>query len=237
MVDFEAALREPQAPQQAQRDSLDLQAVQDELQIYDPQIEAFKEKAKSIQVKDNATLEQAGELAGQARDMKKKIETARKRFVQDPNNFVKRVNNLAKKYSGAFDEVERDLKKRISAYYAEEERKHREEERRRQEEERKRQETERQAQESDGNQGQEQGQTESAPQELEPQPAGPPRSVQTGSGKMHQKLVWTFEVQDESQVPREYLAVDQKKIRQAVKDGVREIPGVNIYQEHQTAIR
>lgn len=51
------------------------------------------------------------------------------------------------------------------------------------------------------------------------------------------KKVWTFAVKDESQVPREYLSVDEKKIRDAVRAGVREIPGVDVFQDTQIVIR
>lgn len=49
---------------------------------------------------------------------------------------------------------------------------------------------------------------------------------------------WTYEVIDESQVPREYLTVDTVKINQVIKrkdKPVREIPGLKIYK--QTTIR
>jgi len=48
---------------------------------------------------------------------------------------------------------------------------------------------------------------------------------------------WTFEVQDANQVPREYLTVDEKKIREAVQAGARTIPGVRIYQSESIALR
>jgi hypothetical protein len=50
------------------------------------------------------------------------------------------------------------------------------------------------------------------------------------------RKVWRFEIQDAGLVPREYLTVDEKKIRAAVREGAREIPGVRIYQETQIAI-
>jgi len=232
MVDFNAVNQEGEAPAPQQERELDLQAVKNELSVYDPQIEEMRAKAESVQVQDTETMEQASELAAQTRQIKKAIESARKRYVENPNQFVKNVNSIAKKYTNKFDEMERGLKKKIAAYQDELERKRKEEERRRQEEERKRREAEEQAKAKG-----EEPQPEPAPQEEpEPQPE-PPRSVQTDYGKTFTKKVWTFEVQDESQVPREYLVVDQKKIRQAVKDGVREIPGVSIYQETQTNIR
>lgn len=51
------------------------------------------------------------------------------------------------------------------------------------------------------------------------------------------KKVWKAEIMDETLVPREYLVVDQVAINKAVRDGVRSIPGVKIYQDEQISIR
>ncbi len=62
-------------------------------------------------------------------------------------------------------------------------------------------------------------------------------TVKTTSGSFTVKKVWTAEVIDESQVPREYLIVDQKKLNAVVKAGVRAIPGVKIYEKSEGAVR
>ena len=49
--------------------------------------------------------------------------------------------------------------------------------------------------------------------------------------------VWKFEIEDVNKIPREYLTVDEKLIRQAIKDGKREIDGVYIYKDKQIIIR
>lgn len=48
---------------------------------------------------------------------------------------------------------------------------------------------------------------------------------------------WTFEVQDINQIPREYTQVDEKKIREAIAAGERNIPGVRIYQDESITLR
>lgn len=52
-----------------------------------------------------------------------------------------------------------------------------------------------------------------------------------------QRKVWKATVVDAALVPREYLAVDEKLIKAAVREGVREIPGVSIEQVDQMAVR
>lgn len=49
--------------------------------------------------------------------------------------------------------------------------------------------------------------------------------------------VWTFEVQNLANVPREYLMLDEKKVRQAIRSGERSISGLMIYQKQQTVYR
>lgn len=46
---------------------------------------------------------------------------------------------------------------------------------------------------------------------------------------------WAYELEDEAKIPREYLTVNGPAITRAVRDGVRDIPGVRIFQK-ETAI-
>lgn len=48
---------------------------------------------------------------------------------------------------------------------------------------------------------------------------------------------WTFEVTDAAQVPRQFLQVDEKKIREAIASGERSIAGVRIYQDESISLR
>lgn len=51
------------------------------------------------------------------------------------------------------------------------------------------------------------------------------------------KHVWKFEVIDISQVPREYMMVDERAVAAAIAEGVREIKGLKIFEGIQIAIR
>ncbi len=48
---------------------------------------------------------------------------------------------------------------------------------------------------------------------------------------------WVFEVTEPNRVPAEFMVVDEKKIREAVRNGVREISGVRIFQDTKISIR
>jgi len=76
-----------------------------------------------------------------------------------------------------------------------------------------------------------------APVIKEVAPAPVANTTKATLGSAVGRMVWKFEVQDPAQVPRAYLAVDEKAIRTAVGAGVRDIPGVRIFQEEQIAGR
>jgi hypothetical protein len=64
-----------------------------------------------------------------------------------------------------------------------------------------------------------------------------PRVTHTENGSAFSKKPWVFEVTDSAAVPREFMSVDEKKIRDAVKMGARAIAGVRIYQDNQINFR
>lgn len=50
-------------------------------------------------------------------------------------------------------------------------------------------------------------------------------------------MVWDFEILDKSQIPLEYLKVDEVAIHSAIRAGERTINGVKIYQKTQISLR
>ena len=61
--------------------------------------------------------------------------------------------------------------------------------------------------------------------------------LEVEDGKITVKKNWDFEVQDEREVPREYMQVDAGAIEKAIKNGVRKIPGVKIFSYESTQMR
>lgn len=54
---------------------------------------------------------------------------------------------------------------------------------------------------------------------------------------MHTRRHWTYRVIDETQIPRDCLSEDSKKINAKIKAGVREIPGLQIYEDVSLSVR
>lgn len=51
------------------------------------------------------------------------------------------------------------------------------------------------------------------------------------------QLKWTYEIIDPNQIPNGYWIIDENTIKEAIANGVREIPGVRIYEEAITTYR
>jgi hypothetical protein len=76
-------------------------------------------------------------------------------------------------------------------------------------------------------------------EKLEPVNMIPTSFSTTGSASTVKGVTkrWTFEVEDLSQVPREYLVLDSAKVRAAIAEGARTIAGIKIYQTEGLTLR
>jgi hypothetical protein len=72
-----------------------------------------------------------------------------------------------------------------------------------------------------------------APPVIIPMPTvqAPPKTIRTASGAVTTRTVWRHEVVDFAALPEEYKIADEVKLGKVVRAGVREIPGVRIYEE------
>lgn len=62
------------------------------------------------------------------------------------------------------------------------------------------------------------------------------RTTHVEEGSVQTRKVWTFEVEDLGKVPMEYLSLDESKVRAAIRAGIREVPGLRIFQKEQLAV-
>lgn len=63
------------------------------------------------------------------------------------------------------------------------------------------------------------------------------RGLSVEDGKLTKVKKWTWELEEEALVPRDYLSLDEKKIDEAVKQGVRTIPGIKILEKEEISMR
>jgi hypothetical protein len=246
--------------------AFDLETVKISLAPYKAKIDEMVSQAKAIKITDESSQVLAVEIGTTARKLKNQVENLRKSTVQPLNDHVKDVNNLAKSFTEPLDAAERDLKTKISAYQTQLRIEHekkaaaaREEARRQQERIEAEQRAIREAAEAKAREAAEalkketdaaaraalertiaeETEAANAPAQVAVSPMIPeiPKAVRTESGSAHQRMTWTFEIDQESDIPRQYMSVDEQKIRQAVKAGIRHIPGVRIFEQASTTFR
>jgi len=207
-----------------------IDSVKDVLRLLgaDAALEVWTKEAEALEVKDDSGQTAAVELAGRAKKLAKQIEKARKEWVGPFNERVKAINSLCKGYQGPLKQIETGLKAKIGDYG-----------RRKELERRKAEEAARKAKEEaqaklDAEAKEANVEPVTLPEPVIPRQTGP---VRTEVAAASQRKVWKFEVEAPDDVPREYLTVDERAIREAVKAGVRSIAGVKIYEHTETVIR
>ena len=234
MIDFSAAMHvdpgaiPPPSMPPAIPDPLDLEQVKVDLEPYRERVVEMVAQAEAVEVRDETTVQQAVGMAGTLKKLNKSIEDLRKRATDQPREFISSVNNLCKSFQSELERGETCLKRKISDHQYRLEMERRERDRKAREEAERLQ---RQLDKEAKSKGVE------APTVQTPVAQEAPTVVRTEAGSAHQRKTWAFEVVNEAAVPREYCAVDERKIREAVKNGVREIPGCRVFEKSETVIR
>ncbi len=214
-----------------------------QLQEISTQVAELQEQAQHITIANDYDVSMATELLSQVKSRAKAIETLRVLIVQPFNDQVKQINNMFKSQIEPLEKIEANVKRAIVVFRQMQEeilRKEREEQERARREEMQRLEQERLAA-AEANAPLEEVQALEAKQEdlaLKPITIEPQKtSVRSTSGTMSAKKIWKFEVTDATMLPFEYLTPNEVAIRRAMQDGIRDIPGVRMYQEESISIR
>jgi len=211
----------------------------------------------NTEIKNQEQYTQASEMLAQVKARTKKLELNRKEFTKDLVAQKRKIDNQFKEWSEPYKKIEDILKSAMSKYI---------DEQRRLKEEKERKEREKRAEEARKLAEQQKISSQKAHAKLREEKLAEeleqanklakkegisqaqalkvvrgeielPSNVKTETGQTRTRLVKKFEVVDASKVPAEYLMVDEKKIRQAVvKDGVKRIAGVKIWEESQISV-
>lgn len=199
-----------------------IEQVKEALTIWDAQIAAVEDQASALVVEDEASNVVADDMGHQANKLIKDLAAARLAIVGKPDKYVRTVNALFKPYTDRFKAVKTTIDHKGAAYlrHVEFERRKKEELARKATEE---------AQRKLDAEAKEAG---IEPVKLDaPVVPTPPPVSRSELGTTSTRKVWTAEIIDPKKVPRVYCTPDMKKIRQAVKDGIRQMAGVKITEE------
>lgn len=206
------------------------------------------ERARTLTVKDEATLDAANHMLVELKQASNEVERVRALFVKPLREYLRAVEGFFKKASDPLETADRALRASAMKYRNELEA---QVELTRRKLARAALEAARQAEETRAKALMESGATKEEmlasadALELKAQAAavsidevqGAPKSMSAGEGRVTGFARWTFEVTDAELVPREYLRVDEQAIRRSVQAGLREIPGVRIFQTQALQVR
>jgi hypothetical protein len=201
------------------------------------QVTQFVAPTKDIKVTDNSSADKAIETGKAVKDFLKKVETKRKELVGPLNDQVKLINDYAKDITAPLLKAESHIKKELSDFAIEQELIRRKE---------------REKLEAERREAQAKIDAEialaSAKCETEVEKLAAAVAIKnevrtvTSDFKAREKAIeatamkgvrqtWKAEVVNEMLLPREYLIPDTVKINKVVSAGIRDIPGIRIYQE------
>ncbi len=236
-IDFSAALKpQPQPAAPLEPEVLDsrfpaivpMSLVRGSLAAHEARINRMLEEANAWEIKDDVSLGRAVEMAAEAKNLNKEIEAARTGFVKPALDYQRGVTNLSKGYQDRLSTAEFELKRKITGYQTKVEL-----------ERLKQQEAARKAAEELQKKIDKEAKAAGveAPQVMAPVIAPAPTMTRTEKGSLSFREVWKFEVVEPAKVPRVYLEISDTLIRNAVKAGVRAIPGIRIWSEKVAALR
>lgn len=155
-------------------------------------------------IKSNEDLIKAVEFLVQVKNKLKNYEEERLSYTEPINKTLKRLNDRFKILTEPLKLAQRGVKDAVLTY--------------RKKKEEKRQIEEKKIRKKNGN-------------ENIILPEIVPDIVESKSGEIRTRKNWVFKIVDEKKVPREYMIIDEKKVREAIREGKRKIKGLEIYQE------
>lgn len=179
--------------------------------------------SQELEVKTVEDVESASEVIKKISVTKKQVEDQRTAITKPLNDSLKAVNTFFKKFSDPLIQADTEIRRKVAAFRTEQER-----------------ERMRKQAELDKVMAKEQERLNKLAEKkgLDPIQITPVTVQENESqvGKVKFKKVWTFDLEDLSKVPVEYLMLDERKVRSAISEGVREIKGIKIYQKDQVSL-
>lgn len=228
-MDFDILNRGMEADAELVETIMDLPTAKYKFSAFEADIRQMENTASGIVVNNRETVGEANELGARAASLVKAIDQQVRKITDPHYRFYKAVLGFGRALAERPKAVQKTVDRKIADYAARIELERREAERKAEEE------RVRQQAELDKLAAERGVSPVELPKIVVPQDKGPVRSE---SGTLTIIKFWNFEVTNPGEVPREYLTVDEAKIRQAVqKGGVREIAGVRIYQDQRTQRR
>ncbi len=228
-LDAEEKTPEPIEDQPPVKREYDLDAIKTLFASYDPRFESIKAVAVALEVKDDDTAATATEMIGQGSKLIKALDAKRKEIIKDPDAYVRGVNSIVRQVKQKVEGIVKMLKNQKLGPY------HYKKEMDRRKEEKKAKDTAAAMQKEIDKAAEKAGvETVNMPDPVIPKKTEP---IRTDVGTSSTRMVWDFEISEPEKVPDDYRVIDEKKIKRAIDAGIRDIPGVHIYERPQVSVR
>lgn len=180
-------------------------------------------RAKNFQITSEETASDANNILHWIAGKKKVLEERRRFFITPLKDHVKRIEAELKMVAEPLIKADVIIRGKVVDYRI----KIKEEAKKKEEELQRKAEKERQKQVEKAE----------AKGEAPPPPAPMPTvEVPKTTEGITMVKTWTYEIQDINKVPREYLILDTAAVMKAVRLGIREIPGLRIYQKETVKV-
>ncbi len=187
--------------------------VEIELQRYSCSIDKSMKEATRFDVCSRFSAESAQTMVVQARHEFKRLESLRKQIVDPYRRKVNQINDGFKCLTERLESVEELLVEKIDDW---------KEKSRKQEEE---------AEQDAIELAREMG------SEVMPQFTESHEKIRSKGASSYEVEEWKFSLENLEEVPREFLKIEEEKVKTMIKCGVRQISGIKIYSEKKTVIR
>jgi Rps23 Pro-64 3,4-dihydroxylase Tpa1-like proline 4-hydroxylase len=208
------------------------------------EIDIIKNKAMMVSIIDIKTCEEAIDFLKMLKNKIKKIEDFRTSIVKPFNDAVKNVNNIFREPREFAEKVENEIKEKILKFRIEQEKIEREKEIKRKNEEaedlRNQAELEKEFAKIDNDSqllGDSQKHNLLADSIENKEIDVKLNTIRGDVATLVTRTTFEFEVTNIDEVPRCFLCIDEKKIRNAINKGFRKINGINIFEKKSVCVR
>lgn len=217
-----AAKTKEKAQEKEQPQTADLAVKDPDVVKIQDQLPTLLEKAKNFQVVSDADLETGAKVMSWFSTQLDKLEARRLFFVKPIDQHVRNMNTFFRGIRVPLEDAKKIVADKMLDY-------------RRKKQEAADKEAERVRKLSEKKAEKLGVAVEDLPPAVVPQPKveAPAKSV----GDTTFSKVWTFELVDLAKVPTQYVELNEQAVRAAIRSGVREIPGVKIFEKEQMSVR
>ena len=213
---------------------LDIERAKTHFAGYKRQIEALKKEVQEFEIKTDADAAELTKKANEAKQLAGRLDDERKDQIKEPDSFVRSLNSFVKSFRDILTEPKKKTglvqiaEQKVSNFLFQKELERRKKEKEAQDAQKKLQ-AEMDAEAKEAGVTAPQLPPAVLPTKQEP--------IRTGAGSAHLQTEWVHELKNIAEVPHEYTMLDDKKVKAAIKAGIREIPGLEIKEVPKTQFR